>query len=124
MTVQELNSELNTEVTWHTVCDVSDLIDNSGICALVKGEQIAIFYVSSKMLAEPALYALSNYDPIGKANVMSRGILGTIEDDVVIASPLYKQHFSLQTGECIELPEHQLKTYPVRLQNDDVQIAL
>lgn len=103
---------------WRTICKHSDLISGTGLCALFDREQVAIFFCGRSN----ALYALSNYDPIGDANVLSRGIIGSINGDVVVASPLYKQHFNLETGECLEAPEHQLKTYPVRLQDGLVQL--
>ncbi|MGF1756853.1 nitrite reductase small subunit NirD [Photobacterium sagamiensis] len=103
---------------WKTICKHSDLISGTGLCALLDEEQVAIFFCGRSN----ALYALSNYDPIGDANVLSRGIMGSVNGDAVVASPLYKQHFNLETGECLEEPEHQLKTYPVRLQDGVVQL--
>ncbi len=103
---------------WVTVCGEADLTVNTGVCALHNGEQVAIFCVG----AEKSLYAVSNYDPIGEANVLSRGIVGSIGEAVVVASPLYKQHFNLETGKCLENPEHTLKTYAVRLLDGGVQV--
>jgi len=65
----------------------------------------------------------TNYDPIGKANVLSRGILGSIGDKMVVASPLYKQHFDLSTGECIEDESAQVKTYAVRVDKGKIQLG-
>lgn len=103
---------------WNTVCKQADLSPSTGLCALHEGEQVAIFYCG--ITAE--IYAVSNYDPIGDANVLSRGIMGSIGDDVVVASPLYKQHFNLKTGDCLEEPEHKLKTFPVRIEEGEVQL--
>ncbi len=71
-----------------------------------EGEQVAIFLESKNS----EIYAVSNYDPIGEANVLSRGLICSLGDKLTVASPLYKQHFCLATGECVEEPEHQLKT--------------
>ena len=103
---------------WVTVCRDGDLIPGSGVCALFDGEQVAIF----KLRKDNSVYAISNYDPIGKANVLSRGITGSIGDEVVVASPLYKQHFSLVTGKCIEDEAQVVKTYPVRIEAGKVQL--
>jgi nitrite reductase (NADH) small subunit len=84
---------------WQDVCSVSDLQENSGVCALVNYLQVAIFYLPND---EHGVYAINNYDPIGKANVLSRGIVGDINGELVVASPLYKQHFNLHTGICLE----------------------
>jgi nitrite reductase (NADH) small subunit len=105
---------------WQTICKHSDLVKNTGVCALVDDEQVAIFYCGRSQ----SVYALSNYDPIGDANVMSRGIIGSVEGETVVASPLYKQHFSLTTGECLEDPQFSLKTYPVRVEEGEIQLQV
>ncbi|OIQ25568.1 nitrite reductase small subunit NirD [uncultured Vibrio sp.] len=105
---------------WITVCSSDDLIPNMGVCAKVEEQQVAIFYCgrSSK------LYALSNLDPFSGVNVISRGIIGSLDDQPCVASPLYKQHFHLETGVCMEEPEVQLATYPVRLSDNEIQVQL
>jgi nitrite reductase (NADH) small subunit len=103
---------------WITICDDQDLVSGTGICALVGDEQVAIF----KVRKGSSIYAISNYDPIGKANVLSRGITGSIGDSIVVASPLYKQHFNLMTGECLEDDSLSVKTYPVRVDGGKIQL--
>ncbi len=103
---------------WVTICAVGDLIADAGICALVAGAQVAVFHES----IGDNLYALGNYDPIGKAHVMSRGIIGSFQGRPVVASPLYKQHFDLITGECLEQPQVRLPVYEIRIDNDAVQV--
>lgn len=112
---------------WISICPDQDLLANTGLCALHNGEQVAIFKIelpsdSPNIDLEQDLYAISNYDPIGKANVLSRGILGNIGDHLVVASPLYKQHFDLVTGECLEDSEQNVKTYEVRRFNNEIQL--
>ena len=92
------------------ICALEDLVPNSGVCALWQNTQIALFYIPS---AEPRVYAVSNWDPIGKAEVISRGMVGDIDGQLVVASPLYKQRFALATGTCIEDPDFSLKTFQV-----------
>lgn len=105
---------------WVEVCSLSDLTPNTGVCALVDHKQVAIFY--SGTLNE--LFAIDNFDPIGKANVLSRGIIGTQGEQVCVASPLYKQHFDLRTGQCLEDPEHSVSAYPIKVVNNQVCIAV
>jgi nitrite reductase (NADH) small subunit len=105
---------------WTDVCSVSDLQENSGVCALVNDLQVAIFYLPGD---KQSIYAINNYDPIGKANVLSRGIVGDINGQTVVASPLYKQHFNLQTGICLEddsvVP---VPVYGCRIHNSRVEV--
>ena len=52
-----------------------------------------------------------------------RGLIGSLSGRVVVASPLYKNHFDLQTGECLEMPEHSVRTYSVRAVRGRVSVA-
>jgi nitrite reductase (NADH) small subunit len=110
---------MTTSNNWITVCNESDLTADTGLCALHQGEQVAIY----KPALADELFALSNFDPFGKANVMSRGIIGSIGEQLVVASPLYKQHFDLKTGVCLEDDSASLKTYQVRIEAGQVQLC-
>ena len=101
------------------VCDKSDLIENSGVCALVDGEQVAIFYLPA---TKQQVFAIANWDPCGKANVLSRGLVGDIKGEIVVASPLHKQHFNLQTGACLEV-DVSVKAYRASIVDEKVIIA-
>jgi nitrite reductase (NADH) small subunit len=105
---------------WLNVCSVDDLQPDSGVCALVEGRQVAIFYMSK----DQAVYAIDNYDPFGCANVLSRGIIGDIKGQPVVASPLYKQHFNLQTGVCLEDETVTITVYDIRIENGKVQVSI
>lgn len=107
---------------WTDICNVDDIMPNMGRCALVNGEQVAIFKVKG-LSTEAEFFALSNYCPFSEANVLSRGLVGSTGDKVFVASPLYKQHFVLTTGECLEDDSVSLKTYPVRIEGNKVQLA-
>jgi nitrite reductase (NADH) small subunit len=105
---------------WKNICPLDDILPNSGCCALYKGSQVAIFRVQQS--GNDALYAIDNYDPFAAANVISRGIVGSQGDKVVVASPVYKQHFCLETGNCVE-EDVSLKTWQVRVHEGHVQLA-
>lgn len=102
---------------WTAVCALDDIVPNSGVCALIGGGQIAVFRVS-----DDRVYALSNYDPFSNANVLSRGIVGDIKGELVVASPVYKQHFSLATGQCIEDEAVNVASFAVRINNNIVEV--
>jgi nitrite reductase (NADH) small subunit len=93
-----------------------------GRCALFNDKQVAIFRVQDSS-GKNALYAIDNYCPFSHANILSRGITGSIEDKVIVASPLYKQHFDLATGICLEDESVRVNTYPVRLDGNTIQLA-
>lgn len=109
---------------WVTLCQESDLVVGSGVCALLESmgrtEQVALFRES----VDGPVYVISNYDPLGDAYVLSRGIIGSIGDKLVVASPLYKQHFCLEDGQCIEDPAVRIPAWPARIVDGQVQIQL
>jgi nitrite reductase (NADH) small subunit len=106
---------------WISICKTEDILPNMGRCALFENSQVAIFKVTSA--GKEQLYAIDNHCPFSQANIISRGIIGSIADKTVVASPLYKQHFDLQTGQCIEDDSVVIKTYAVRLENGVVELA-
>lgn len=105
------------------ICSLSDLVENSGVCALVeaegKAEQVALFYLPK---TEQKVFALGNWDPLGNANVLSRGIVGNIGEELVVASPLYKQHFSLKTGQCLE-EEASVPVFDISIDGESVLLV-
>jgi nitrite reductase (NADH) small subunit len=113
-----MSASLTTE--WIDICDVNVIPPFSGVAALVCGEQIAIFRLGS----DSEVYAVSNYDPFSQAYVMSRGIVGDRNGVLKVASPIYKQSFSLVTGDCLDDSSMRLFTLPARVINNVVQVGL
>jgi nitrite reductase (NADH) small subunit len=105
---------------WVDVCLVSDIQPNTGVCALVEGQQIAIFRVGHGT----DVYAIDNYDPFSKAFVLSRGLVGDRKGVVKVASPIYKQNFNLATGECLDDETVNIPTFPVRIVDERVQVGV
>lgn len=105
---------------WLDICSLASIGSDSGVCALVKDAQVAIFRVGNSN----ELYAIDNFDPFSKANVLSRGLIGDLKGELMVASPVYKQHFSLITGKCFEEEDVQLKTYKVRVEKERVEISI
>jgi nitrite reductase (NADH) large subunit len=101
---------------WTRVCALDDILPGCGVAARVAGLQVALFRVGD------AVHAIGNLDPVSGVNVLSRGIVGDIGGELVVASPLYKQHFSLLTGRCLENPALCVPVHPVHLQGEEVWV--
>lgn len=109
---------MTTENSWQSICSTSDLIKNSGVCALLANqEQVALFQVGSDKV-----YAVSNFDPFGKANVLYRGLIGETQGNVYVASPLLKQRFMLNSGVCLDDDAYTIKTYETRIADGKLEI--
>jgi len=106
---------------WVAICPLTDIVPDTGVCALLNGRHVAVFRIGD---AVPRVYAIDNVDPNAGASVLSRGLVGSIGERVVVASPIYKQHFDLASGECLEAPEHSVATWPARVFGGMVWVAL
>ena len=101
------------------VCALDDINLDTGVCALVNEQQVAIF----RPAENGKVFAISNFDPIGKANVLSRGLISDVKGQLTVASPLYKQHFCLDTGKCLEDDTIQVANYQTKIENNRVWVA-
>ena len=109
------------------VCLLADLAVERGVAALVDGQQVALV-----RMADDTVYAVSQRDPFSDANVISRGIVGTRRGEPTIASPMYKQVFSLRTGRCLDtagrdVPEGaapDLRSWPAEVRDGAVYLQV
>jgi nitrite reductase (NADH) small subunit len=110
----------STTQQWTTICSLDRILPNTGVCALVNDRQIAVFRVGEGN----DVYAIENYDPFSKAYVLSRGIVGDRHGTPKVASPIYKQNFSLLTGECLDDPNIKVGTFSARFVDGQVQVGV
>jgi nitrite reductase (NADH) small subunit len=103
--------------SWVPVCRVDQLRVDVGVAALVGGQQVALFRLDVQEIR-----AISNLDPYSRANVLSRGIVGSRGESVFVASPMYKQPFDLRTGHCLDDPAVSVPTFDVRVVDGGVQV--
>lgn len=109
----------NGKTTFQPVCDIADIIPGTGVCALFNGEQVALF----RPTEAEEVFAISNHDPFARSNVLSRGLICQHQGELWVASPLKKQRFNLQTGQCMEDERFSVKAYSVRVKNSQVELA-
>jgi nitrite reductase (NADH) small subunit len=103
---------------WEAVCALDDIVPNTGVCALVGGEQVAIVRVGDG----DEVYAVGHFDPFSEAFVLARGIVGDRGGVPKIASPLYKQSFDLRTGQCLDDPTIAVPVWAVRVRDGRVEV--
>ncbi|QAY70998.1 nitrite reductase small subunit NirD [Xylanimonas protaetiae] len=112
------------------VCPLTSLAVERGAAALVAVDgtpvQVALF-----RLHDDAVLAVQQADPFSGANVLARGLVGTRSGEPTVASPVYKQVFSLRTGRCLETMGYQpvaghgpdLTTYEVAVRDGVVHVG-
>ncbi|AZQ34585.1 nitrite reductase small subunit NirD [Streptomyces cyaneochromogenes] len=114
MTLAPETTDLKVQVRlgedWLTVCDLPRLLPGRGVAALLPdGSQVALFRDRAGRL-----YAIDNRDPFGGAAVLSRGLTGSHQGRPFVASPLLKQRFDLESGQCLDDETVRVATYEIR----------
>ena len=112
---------------WETVCRLEQLQPGRGVAVLLHGRQIALFRIATGPDDHPrdtdVVHAIDNIDPCSGAAVLSRGIVGDRGGEPVVASPIYKQAFSLRTGQCLDEPDHHVDVHQVRVVDGHIHIG-
>ncbi|NCI47703.1 nitrite reductase small subunit NirD [Sediminibacterium sp. WSJ-3] len=107
-------------MAWFPACSVDDVPANGGVCVKCGEEQIALYHFTRRN----EWYATQNECPHRRQMVLSRGMIGSQNDEPKVACPFHKKTFSLVTGECLNDSECALKTYPVRVEAGRVFIGI
>lgn len=118
-----------TTATRTVTVRAEDLEDNLGAGVLLPdGTQIALFRVPTGepdragRMPESTVFAVSNIDPYSGAAVISRGIVGEVDGEPTVASPLLKQRFSLSDGHSLEDADHRLQVFSVETTGDQILV--
>ena len=96
-----------------TVCRLADLPERQGYLVEVAGEAIAIFRVGEQV------HAIENTCPHREGPLAFGDLRGA-----TVHCPLHAWPFDVRTGRCEEFPEVAVRTFPVFLEGDEVQLEL
>ncbi len=107
-------------VTWFHACNAEDVPANGGVCVKYNDTQIAVFHFTRR----EQWYATQNECPHRKQMALSRGMIGTQNEEPKVACPFHKKTFSLLTGKCLSGDECSIKTYAVKVEEGKVFIQI
>lgn len=102
---------------WVPIAPLEQITLDRGVAALVEEHPVAVF-----RLTGGALVAIDHVDPFTGVPVLARGLVGSVGNRTVVASPLHKQRFDLHTGECLDKPAVTVRTWPVE-ERDGLVVA-
>ncbi len=105
---------------WTLACSTTQIPENGGGCVLINGEQIAIFNFTRR----GEWYATQNLCPHRQQMVLARGMIGSAGDEPKVACPFHKKTFSLETGQCMSGDDYEIKTYPIKVEDGMVFVAI
>lgn len=105
---------------WYKACSVEDVPNDGGACILVDGKQIAIFNFSRRK----EWFATHNQCPHRQQMILSRGMIGSQNDEPKVSCPFHKKSFSLRSGACLNDESYQIQTFPIQIREGMVYVAL
>lgn len=108
------------EKNWVKACSIEDIPEDGGGCALINGEQIAIYNFTRR----GEWFATQNLCPHKQQMALSRGMIGTHGEEPKVACPFHKKTFSLKSGECLSGDSYEIKTYPIKIEGNSVFVAV
>lgn len=115
-----ITTEIDGKLTWFIACKIEEVPENGGVCVKHNDQQIALFHFTRR----GTWYATQNECPHRKQMALSRGMIGSMDNEPKVACPFHKKTFSLETGNCLNGDDYQLKTYPVKIKNGLVYIGI
>jgi nitrite reductase (NADH) small subunit len=110
----------NPSLSWLAAAPVASFPENGGACVLLNGKQIAIFNFTLKN----KWYATDNECPHKHQMALSRGMIGDSAGEPKVACPFHKKTFSLESGLNLQGETYCINTYPVKVENGMVYVAL
>ena len=98
---------------------VQDFPKDSGAAVKIGSRQIAVY-----RMADERWFACNNECPHEKEMVLARGITGDKKGEPVVACPMHKRVFSLESGHCLGDAKYSVTTYAVEIEGDSVFLLL
>ena len=105
---------------WFLACRTEDVPINGGVCVKYKEEQIALFHFTRRN----EWYATQNECPHRRQMALSRGMIGSQNEEPKIACPFHKKTFSLLTGACLSGDNCSIRIYDVKVEENKVYIGI
>jgi len=101
------------ELEYHTVCRVGEIPEGQGRAFPVAGRTVAVFYWEGRY------WAIDDFCPHQGAS-----LAGGEVNDGVVACPWHAWRFCIREGTWCDNPKLRVDTFPVRVQGDEVQVAV
>ena len=98
---------------YHTIARVGQLVEGIGQSFELEGKVIALF------LADQTYYALDDFCPHKDLPLFDGLVI-----DQTVTCLAHGWRFSLADGAWLDNPRIRVKTYPVRVEGDEIQVAL
>ena len=98
---------------WYKAAKVSDIKDGAAQVVPIDGKTIALFNLKGKF------FALDNVCP-HRGGPLAQGYV----DGTIVTCPLHAWEFDVTNGECKTMHGPTQKTYPIKIEKDEVLIEI
>ncbi len=98
---------------WTRIANVQDLEVGSGTVIEVQGKCLALFNVDGSFHVIDNT-CLHRGGPLGEGNL----------EGEAVACPWHGWEYNVKTGHCLNNPSSNVKSYPIKVEQDEVQVEL
>lgn len=112
-------AELSSDIFWFKAAATNAFPENGGACVKYKDLQIAVFNFTRR----GEWYACQNLCPHKMQMILSRGMIGSCENEPKVACPFHKKTFSLKDGKNLNGEDCTITTYPVKVEDGFVFVG-
>jgi len=99
---------------WHRVSSLEELKSKKAKFIEINNDELAVFFSNGH------LYAVNNFCP-HRGGPLSEG---EITENQSVICPLHGWSFDLKTGECLNMPNAKVETYPIEIRGKDIFVKL
>jgi nitrite reductase (NADH) small subunit/3-phenylpropionate/trans-cinnamate dioxygenase ferredoxin subunit len=98
---------------FHTVCRTGEIVEGEGKMVQVAGKLIAVFLEAGRY------YAIDDVCPH-----MGASLSGGFVENGIVTCPWHAWRFRLADGAWADSPRIKIGCYPVRVENDEIQVQV
>ena len=99
---------------WHSVGTLNELKSQKSKYVELSGKELAVFHINGN------LFATDNFCP-HRGGPLSKG---NIEQGPSVRCPLHGWAFDLASGNCLNMPQAKVGTFPVEVRGEEVFVSL
>ena len=98
---------------WHSVGKIQDVENGKSLILDLSGKRVALFKI------EDQFYAIENTCP-HRGGPLGEGEVGGMQ----VTCPWHAWTFDLKTGSCVNIPGNKIKTFPVKIEKEEILIEV
>lgn len=115
----------------HVVARVGEITEGKARIVEINGREIGVFNVGGEYFALPNV-CIHQYGPLCQgrvsgttyANIDTNWKVQWGYEGEIVTCPWHSLEFNIKTGQCLAFPNRKLRTYPIRVDGDQVKVTV